>query len=82
MGVSDCARYTSLVEQMKRSERIQNINTQFQVRFFFLSDRKKSRTLLLQDLFEFLEKNAGQPVPDLFAAWAISDTIIIEVNNI
>ncbi|CAF4167509.1 unnamed protein product, partial [Rotaria magnacalcarata] len=45
---------------MKKSERIQNINSQF------------------RDLFEYLEKNTKQPVSDLFDAWAISDTVLIE----
>ncbi|CAF3640980.1 unnamed protein product [Rotaria socialis] len=58
--VSDCAQYTALVKQMKKSERIQNINSQF------------------RDLFEYLEKNTKQPVSDLFDAWAISDTVLIE----
>ncbi|CAF3180608.1 unnamed protein product [Rotaria socialis] len=60
LGVSDCAQYTALVKQMKKSERIQNINSQF------------------RDLFEYLEKNTKQPVSDLFDAWAISDTVLIE----
>ncbi len=32
MSVSDCEQYTLLIEQMKKSERIQKINYEFQVR--------------------------------------------------
>ncbi|CAF2564653.1 unnamed protein product [Rotaria sp. Silwood2] len=60
LGVSDCAYYKTLVEQMKKSERIQNINNQF------------------RDLFQYLEKNAKQSVSNLFDAWAVSDTVLIE----
>ncbi|CAF5132797.1 unnamed protein product [Rotaria sp. Silwood1] len=63
LGMSDCAYYSALVQQMHKSERIQNISKEF------------------QDLFQYLEKNANQSVSNLFDAWAISDTVLIEVQK-
>ncbi len=37
MSVSDCAQYTLLIEQMKKSEQIQKINYEFQVQENFYS---------------------------------------------
>ena len=37
--------------------------------------------VLFEDLFQYLEKHANQSIEDIFIAWDIADTVLIEVGS-
>ncbi|UJR29202.1 hypothetical protein I4U23_010416 [Adineta vaga] len=60
MGVSECDRYEALVDDMRKSSRIQRLNNEF------------------RDLITYLEKHTNQSIDDIFIAWDVADTVLIE----
>ena len=80
MGISSCDRYEDLVDEMRRSSRIQRLTYDFQVNTKGFVNQIFIRNFLYQDLFAYLEKHANQSIDDIFVAWDIADTILIEVS--
>ncbi|CAF1338142.1 unnamed protein product [Rotaria sordida] len=60
MTVGSCNRYEDLVDELRKSPRIQRLNNEF------------------RNLFEYLEKHTNQSIADIFIAWDIADTVLIE----
>ena len=79
MGVSSCDRYEELVDEMRKTSRIRTLNSEHRVNL--LRDRVMDMCLviLFEDLFHYLEKHANQSIEDIFIAWDIADTVLIEV---
>ena len=82
MGVSSCDRYEELVDEMRQSSRIRTLNSEHRVNL--LRNRLMNVCLVIlvvsfKDLFQYLEKHANQSIEDIFIAWDIADTVLIEV---
>ncbi|CAF3532966.1 unnamed protein product [Rotaria sp. Silwood1] len=60
LTVSSCDRYGDLVEELRKSPRIQRLNNEY------------------RDLFQYLEKHTNQSISDIFIAWDVADTTLIE----
>lgn len=42
---------------------------------------ERDSLLFFEDLFDYLEKHANQSIEDIFIAWDIADTVLIEAST-